>query len=129
MLCEWADLKGCRDGCNERSVILGWGDGRPAELLYVDYSTAFDFPRANGANPHVCSKVLFTPAMGTLIDPGAVRLGCEQIAALSDDDVGSIVMKIPDELMPEPDRRLLASDLVIRRTKLVEAFDTWYPSC
>lgn len=115
---------GNRDRGSARNTVIGYENGEPPEILFIDYALSMDWTCANRT---AISRVELPEPLDEFFKPEGVIEGARQISELADDRILSIVSRIPDDFMDRTARDLLASDLIERRQLVLRAANAWYP--
>jgi hypothetical protein len=117
------------DRDNPKNAILVYGPrASTGTLYYLDFETTMDRCGHWDQEPHQEFKPVRLPRFfAASIDPGRVRETAKRIAALSDDMVSQVVLRIPDDFLPPPVRVHLREWLLWRKRNLIPRWGQWFP--
>jgi hypothetical protein len=114
---------GQTDRNNARNVVFGIdsADHSDASFMFVDHSFTLnegDRWRANGWT--TISPVPLPDVFKAALSRQLLLDGADKIAGLPDETIRSIVSRIPEEYMPQPQRDVVCEGLIGRKAMLTE---------
>jgi hypothetical protein len=98
------------------------------EAIFIDFCNTMDHKKEwnGGKYDHFPKRSLPDP-FKTALDWNIVDGAINRIAGLSDDTIGDIVCRIPDDFLSLDDRNIICCCLAWRKDKLRESLAKWYP--